>query len=137
MIYLAQPMSGRLWEHLVKEAEEAVATLKDFGFDVWSPVLSERKKRRGKYVGITSRKQLRKYWDRDLEGMKSCDAMLSLRGDMSSEGVGFEIAVAAFVMQIPTVVVAPVGSTTRISHLYAKCVPDLMEAARVLRRWMK
>ena len=138
MVYLAQPMSGREWPKIIEEASEAVLALEREGFDVWSPTLHEASNgnARGTVNGM-SRAALKRHWERDFDAIQRADALVSLRGDIPSEGVGYEIAIAEHFMAMPVVVVLPNGATNRVSHLGAKIVPSVSRAAKVLKRFFE
>lgn len=136
-VYVAQPMSGRLWADLEREAQTAIDALDRAGLRAWSPVLSERDEKDGDLVSSVGVKKLSQYWGRDYRAMKKCDALLSIRGDIPSEGVGFEIGVAKYALEIPVAIVVPVGATTRITHIGALLAKNVEEAARLLAKRLR
>jgi hypothetical protein len=133
LIYLAQPMSGRLWAEVMKEARDAAWTVSQYELAPWSPPLKEGAKIKEWEMVLTSPETLKGYWKQDKAALKKCQGMISIRGDISADGVGYEMAMAKYFYGIPTVVVSK-SSIGRISHLEADFIAlDMHEACE----WMQ
>jgi ribosomal protein L7Ae-like RNA K-turn-binding protein len=61
--------------------------------------------------------------------LANADAVISLRGDMVSEGVGLEIGMAKYFYKIPVVIVSQLTDLGRISHLEADHVATTLSEA--------
>ena len=133
-VYLAQPMGGRIWRDVWVEADDAKTVLKKHKLDSWSPSLKEAGLCPPDSVIGTRRNDLKKFWQQDKSHLGACQALLSLRGDLTSEGVGLEIGLAAYYFDMPVVVVSSDKTIGRVTHLEADHVAVSVEAAA---RWLK
>src|SRR5690242_5579622 len=135
LVYLAQPMGARRWSDVISEARTACDVLKMHGLDAWSPSLKEAPLSDG--IISTTFGALKTYWREDLSALKKCDALLSIRGDLASEGVGLEIGIAKFHHKVPVVIVSP-KKVGRVTHLEADYVaPTLSDACKWLKKKLK
>jgi len=133
-VYLAQPMGGRMWSEVWREAHEAKFVLKKHKLDSWSPSLKEAGLCPPHSTISTTKQNLKKFWRQDLTYLHECDALLSLRGDLVSEGVGLEIGIAKYVVGIPVVVICDDKNVGRVTHIEADHVASNLSAAA---RWLK
>ena len=135
LVYLAVPMGGRRWADVLKDSKRAIKALAKEGIDSWSPALEEvtdDTDERGA-ISVSGLSRLRSYWARDKTALATADALLSLRGDLASEGVGLEIGIAKYRHRIPVVIVSEL-SVGRVTHIEATHVArSLRAAARFLR----
>ena len=127
-------MGGRRWADVLKDSRKAKKILESYGFECWSPALkevSEETDERG--LISTGPKGLAVYWEQDKDALKKADALVSIRGDLASEGVGYEIGMAKWKYKIPVVVISEY-SVGRITHLEATAVVRSYRAAAKLLR---
>lgn len=134
LVYLAQPMGNRLWGEVMAEAKSAAAIVKEYGLNPWCPPIKEDVGEDPWEAIHATPLELAAYWKQDKAALGRADAVISLRGDMVSEGVGFELGLAKYHHEIPTVIVCP-SELGRITHLEADYVAsDLDEACAWLVR---
>lgn len=127
-------MGSRRWSDVISEAQTAVSMLSLYGLDSWSPSLKEvtASTPTSQLIGTTFG-VLKAYWKEDLAALHRCDALLSLRGDLASEGVGMEIGMAKYKFKVPVVIVSP-RKIGRVTHIEADAVVPTVELAC---RWLK
>lgn len=138
LIYLAQPMGARRWSDVLSEARSAVSIVEMHGMKAWSPSLKEvTASGPGTDIIATTHGILKTYWREDLSALKRCDALLSLRGDLASEGVGLEIGIAKYHYKVPVVIVSP-KKAGRVTHIEADAVlPTVADACKWLKKKLK
>ena len=134
LVYLAQPMGGRYWREVVEEAESAQRALAWYDFEGWCPPLKENFDNGYDRI-VSTRDELKPEWKKDLAALSKSVALISLRGDMASEGVGVEIAMAKYKFKIPVVIVSLSDDVGRVSHLEADHIAaNIQEACAWLKK---
>jgi hypothetical protein len=135
LIYIAVPMSGRYWREVIEESESAKRALAWYDMDAWCPPLKEVADVYLSPLIVATREELKPHWRKDLAALNRASALISLRGDMASEGVGFEIGYAKHKLKIPVVIVSLVDDAGRVTHLEADYIaPNIQEACAYLKR---
>lgn len=134
MIYLAQPMGGRLWGEVTREARIAVSIVESYGFKGWAPPLKETTYANEWDIITSPPSILAEFWKQDVRALRRSAAVVSLRGDLVSEGVGYELGMAKFRYGLPIIVVSQYD-VGRITHLEADYVaPNLDDACWWLQK---
>lgn len=143
-VYVAHAMTGRPGTEIVKESENALAILRQFGIQVLDPVTAEKVKPSAKKIN-TDYATLDGYWKRDKEMIREAHVLLDLTPDRKSEGVAHEIGYARYHLWKPVVRVYPKGQVpSNLSVAYFEddfIVDDLAVAGRYIERmygtWFK
>lgn len=136
-MYLAVPMGGRRWSDVLSESLTAVEMLDLYKLSSWSPALKEAATSDRHNTVVGSYKSLLANWKIDHQNLKKADALLSLRGDLASDGVGVEVGLAKYKYKIPVCVVSP-RKMARVTHVEADAVvPTLQSACKWLSKRLR
>lgn len=90
-IYLAQAMTGKYCDDILKEAREAKAEFEKYGIGVWSPAIEEGVPDKHVKLSSIDKEDLLAKWEIDKKvGLRNCHVMYIASGDQGSRGVGQE-----------------------------------------------
>lgn len=143
-VYIAHAMTGRPGTEVVKESEEALKILGQFGITVLDPVTAEKVKPTKKEIN-TDYNTLDGYWRRDKEMIREAHVLIDITPERKSEGVAHEIGYARYHLWKPVIRVYQKGQVpSNLSVAYFEddfIVDDLAVAGRYIERmygnWFK
>lgn len=130
--YLAHALTGRNGADIELEGKLAEQVLFQYGCEVLDPATVEGISDKQKEVRA-SVEDLKAFWKRDKEMIRSADVLIDLTGPMKSEGVAHEIGYARYCLWIPVIRVWPNlgASIARLEDDFI--VQDVQEAGRLIR----
>lgn len=131
-VYLGGRMGGRLGAEVLSERKHAVECCISWDLEPIDPAIGE---------GIDPNKQvdlsmdyltMKSFVTKDEQALRTCNVMLVLTGDTPSEGTGWEMGFAHYVLHLPIIMVAPKrvsGTLMGFSNMKADAIFSTVEEA--------
>ncbi len=133
--YLALSMTGRTGEEVMRDTNDAAYYLRHYGITPVSPAVEEGVKSNGVVLAAAPR-QLKQFWKRDKELIRSCHVLLDLTGPRKSAGVEHEVGYMRYALWRPVVRIWP-GLKASIAYFEDDAVVSspAHAAAVIQERW--